>query len=107
MFNTLGGLWHASLINRHLVTFFVPFLPLERSHVRTCIERRLDLVGESDPSQYTLTRDEIIDQVLDQIEFFPRDALLYSISGCKKVPQRLDFVLEHHRIEPVQPNSEL
>lgn len=103
----LGGLWHATLISHHLVDFFVPFLPLERQHVRKCIEERFDLVMETDQSEYSLTRNEIIDQVLDQIEFFPPDSLLYSISGCKRVPQRLDFVLEHHRIERDISNSEL
>ena len=103
----LGGMFHASLIKHHLLTFFVPFLPLEREHIRECIERRLDLVFETDHSTYSLTRDEIIDQVLDQIEFFPPKSLLYSISGCKKVPQRLDFVLEHHRVEGSSSNTEL
>lgn len=106
-FNEAGGLWHASLINHHLVTFFVPFLPLERRHIRKCVERRLDLVMANDHSEYSITRDEIVDQVLDQIEFFPPDSLLYSISGCKKVPQRLDYILEHYRIERANPNVEL
>jgi len=106
-FNEAGGLWHATLISHHLVDFFVPFLPLERQHVRKCIEERYDFVMETDESDYSLTRNEIVDQVLDQIEFFPPDSLLYSISGCKRVPQRLDYVLEHHRIERDTLNSEL
>ena len=32
-----GGLWQADLISRHLISHFIPFLPLERQHVRSCI----------------------------------------------------------------------
>ena len=96
---SLGGLWHASLINRHLVSFFVPFLPLERSHVRTCIVRLLDREhANNDQHRYRISDDEIIAQVLDLIEFSPPDLLLYSVSGCKKVQQKLDFILESNRI---------
>lgn len=98
-FNEAGGLWHASLINRHLVTFFVPFLPLERSHVRTCIERQLDLSLANEAFRYSLSKKEIIDRVLDMIEFSPPNSLLYSVSGCKKVQQKLDFILESHRMK--------
>ncbi|CAF3875477.1 unnamed protein product, partial [Rotaria sp. Silwood1] len=97
-FSEPGGLWHASLINRHLVTFFVPFLPLERTHIRTCIQRQLQLAYKNDQYEYTLSDNDIIDHVLDLIEFAPPDSLLYSVSGCKKVQQKLDFILESHRM---------
>jgi hypothetical protein len=94
----LGGLWHASLINRHLVTFFVPFLPLERAHVRTCIQRQLEKEHINNKYRYKISDNDIIDQVLDLIEFSPPDSLLYSVSGCKKVRQKLDFILESNRV---------
>ncbi|CAF4720812.1 unnamed protein product, partial [Rotaria sp. Silwood2] len=97
-FSEPGGLWHASLINRHLVTFFVPFLPLERLHIRTCIERQLQLSHAKDKYEYILSDNDIIDHVLDLIEFAPPDSLLYSVSGCKKVQQKLDFILESNRV---------
>jgi hypothetical protein len=98
IFSSLGGLWHASLINRHLVTFFVPFLPLERSHVRICIQRQLEREHLNSKYQYKISDNDIIDQVLDLIEFSPPDLLLYSVSGCKKVRQKLDFILETNRV---------
>jgi hypothetical protein len=99
LFDIIGGLWHASLIQRHLVTFFVPFLPLERSHVRTCIHRQLDIAHENDKqAEYKLSDNDIVDRVLDLIEFSPPDSLLYSVSGCKKVQQKLDFILESNRV---------
>jgi len=95
-----GGLWHASLIKRHLVTFFVPFLPLERPHVRTCIQRQLEKEKEYEINkyEYKISDDDIIDHVLDLIEFSPPDISLYSVSGCKKVQQKLDFILESNRV---------
>ncbi len=98
----LGGLWHASLINRHLVSFFVPFLPLERSHVRTCIQRKLEREHQTTKYTYKVSDNEIVDRVLDLIEFSPPDILLYSVSGCKKVQQKLDLILENSRIETKQ-----
>jgi hypothetical protein len=101
-----GGLWHASLINRHLVTFFVPFLPLERSHIRTCIQRQLKIAHEHDEYEYKLSDNDIVDRVLDLIEFSPPDSLLYSVSGCKKVQQKLDFILEGARVIRVKSKNE-
>lgn len=98
----IGGLWHASLINRHLVSFFVPFLPLERQHIRTCAQRLLEHEHESTKHQYKISDTEIIARVLDSIEFSPSDTLLYSVSGCKKVQQKLDFILESNRKEVKQ-----
>ena len=89
-----GGLWHASLINRHLVTFFIPFLPLERVHIRECTQRQLTLARQSDEYEYKLSDNDIINRVLDLIEYSPPDTLLYSVSGCKKVEQKLGFILE-------------
>ncbi|XP_070557442.1 torsin-1A-like [Ptychodera flava] len=37
-FNLKGGLWHSNLIEKNLISFMVPFLPLERSHVLKCIQ---------------------------------------------------------------------
>lgn len=88
------------------MTFFIPFLPLERSHVRKCIQRQLQLVHSNEEYEYQLSDNEILDRVLDLIEFSPPDSLLYSVSGCKKVQQKLDFILESIRVTPKKPNEE-
>ena len=41
-FNEAGGLQHSRMIEKNLVDVFVPFLPLERRHVKTCVRRELD-----------------------------------------------------------------
>ncbi|EDO43415.1 predicted protein [Nematostella vectensis] len=35
-FNSNGGFWHTTLIEKHLIDYFVPFLPLERAHIKQC-----------------------------------------------------------------------
>ena len=37
-FNEKGGLHKSNVVDRHLVDFYIPFLPLERVHVKQCIE---------------------------------------------------------------------
>ena len=34
-----GGLHGSNLIERHLIDMYVPFLPMEKRHVRLCIEK--------------------------------------------------------------------
>ena len=71
---------------------------MERTHVRTCIERFLKKEHDNDQHRYKISDNEILNQVLDLIEFSPPDLQLYSVSGCKKVQQKLDFILESNRI---------
>ena len=63
----------------------MPFLPLERRHVRQCAEAR--------GSDRALTDDEV-KRVLDEMVFWPPDTLLFSQTGCKRVAQKVDMVLE-------------
>ncbi|CAF1004513.1 unnamed protein product, partial [Didymodactylos carnosus] len=65
-FNEEGGLWHASLIEKHLVTFFVPFLPLEREHIRMCIQRQLDIIiqQEKEVILSPVEKNVVIDNVI-------------------------------------------
>lgn len=93
----IGGLRQASVIDRHLVTFFVPFLPLEREHVRECIERQLQIILDNDDYEYELSREDVINHVLNLIEFSSSFSVEYSASGCKKVQQKLDYVFESLR----------
>ncbi|CAF1517171.1 unnamed protein product [Rotaria magnacalcarata] len=94
--NEEGGLQSASLIDRHLVTFFVPFLPLKREHIRVCISRQLAIVLEHDEYEYELSVDDIINSVINLIEFTraSSSSLEYSLSGCKKVQQKLHYIFE-------------
>ena len=41
-FNTKGGFWRSSFIEKNSVDYFIPFLPLERSHVKMCAKVDLE-----------------------------------------------------------------
>jgi hypothetical protein len=97
MFIFIGGLQDASLIDKHLVTFFVPFLPLEREHIRGCIKQQLQINLDNDEYEYELSDDDIINRVLNLIEFTSLTSFEYSPSGCKKVQQKLNYIFESIR----------
>jgi len=43
----IGGLKKSSIINSHIIDFYVPFLPLEKVHVLQCIEAELKNLNNS------------------------------------------------------------
>nr|XP_035972913.1 torsin-1B isoform X2 [Halichoerus grypus] len=39
--NKHSGLWHSGLIDRNLIDYFIPFLPLEYRHVKMCVRAEI------------------------------------------------------------------
>ena len=87
-FNEIGGLHRSSVIDKHLVDWYVPFLPLERKHVASCV------IAEAHQRNTTivLKKDEI-DTILNELIYFPRDVQVYSATGCKTVSPKVDILL--------------
>ena len=83
LFLPIGGLWHSSLIDTHLIDVFVPFLPMEKKHVKMCIRDNLRLKGYP-------VMDEIVDEIASELQY----KKVYSTSGCKKVDQKVDMVMQ-------------
>jgi len=86
-FNEEGGLHGSSVIKKSLVDVYIPFLPLERRHVKLCAKNELEMRG-------VVATDELTDRVADQLSFWPEDLRLFSKSGCKRVAQKVDLILE-------------
>uniref|UniRef100_A0A8D0BDH7 Torsin-1A n=1 Tax=Salvator merianae TaxID=96440 RepID=A0A8D0BDH7_SALMN len=84
--NKNSGFWHSSLIDRHLIDHFVPFLPLEYKHVKMCVRVELKSRG------YVVDED-IVTQVADEMTYFPKEERIFSNKGCKTVCTKLDFYL--------------
>jgi len=85
-FNELGGLHKSSVIDSSLIDVYVPFLPLERLHVKLCAER--------EASQRNLTVDEAgLANIVESLSYWPPDSGLYSTTGCKRVANKLDLYL--------------
>ncbi|XP_068095763.1 torsin-3A [Hyperolius riggenbachi] len=74
--------WH--LLQEGLVSDFVPFLPLERAHVRLCVRDVFTARGLS----YT---ESSVESLLQELVFVPKDERIFSAQGCKKVAQRIHF----------------
>lgn len=79
-----GGLWHSTLIDRNLIDYFIPFLPLEYRHVQMCVRAELQARGAA-------VDEEVVSRVAQEMTFFPKDEMVYSDKGCKTVQSRLDF----------------
>jgi len=86
-FNELGGLHHSALIDSSLIDVYLPFLPLERRHIRLCVER------EAARRNLTLTQQQV-SLVADGLVYWPEDSQLYSTTGCKRVANKLDLLQE-------------
>lgn len=87
-------MWHSELITKNLITAYIPFLPLERRHVKECI---LDVLVQKG---YIISRQEgnekasLVNKIADELTYYPNDEKIYSTTGCKRVAEKVDFVLE-------------
>lgn len=79
-----GGLWHSSLIDRNLIDYFVPFLPLEHKHVKMCVRAEMKARGHA-------VDEKVVEAVADEMTYFPKEAKIYSDKGCKTVQAKLDI----------------
>eukprot|EP00057_Strongylocentrotus_purpuratus_P000719 XP_001181741.2 PREDICTED: torsin-1A [Strongylocentrotus purpuratus] len=80
--NSDDGFKKARIINSHLVSHFIPFFPLEASHVRQCIQAEFKDRGYESNS---LSEDE----VLAELQF---DGV-FSVKGCKNVAEKVSIIL--------------
>lgn len=89
-----SGLFHSELISKSLVTAFIPFLPLERRHVKQCI--MVDLVNKGFLRSYDSRElnSALINAIADQLNYYPAEAKLFSTTGCKRVSEKVDFIME-------------
>ena len=85
-FNTKGGFWHSSLIEKNLIDYFIPFLPLERSHVKMCAEADLKKKGHP-------VTEQVLNSIADELLYYPEDLKVFSQSGCKKVSSKVDYIM--------------
>lgn len=86
-FNEEGGLQYSRMIEKNLVDVFVPFLPLERKHVKICVR------NEFQRRDVAFT-EEMVEVVTNELIYWPAELKLFSTSGCKRVAQKVDLLLE-------------
>ena len=85
-FNMEGGLKSSDLILTGLVDFFVPFLPLERHHVKQCVAAELIRRNE-------VPKEQILEKVVEELQYFPKNDPVFSTTGCKMVSKKVDLYL--------------
>nr|XP_053648331.1 torsin-1A-like [Cherax quadricarinatus] len=85
-FNEDGGLHKSELIQHCLVDHYVPFMPLERHHIELCARDEIRRRG------HTPTK-ELIEKVAGEMTYFPPENKLFSTTGCKRVAQKVGFIL--------------
>ena len=78
--------WYGDMLRSELIDHFVPFLPMERGHVRQCIRQDLNKKG-------FVVEERIVTEIVDQMTYFPPDLELFSASGCKKVSSKVDVAM--------------
>lgn len=79
-----GGLWRTSLIDKNLVDFFVPFLPLEYKHVVQCAMAAMSAQGlEPDAA--------VADKVAADLLYFPKAERIFSVKGCKTIDSKWEY----------------
>ena len=88
-FNEFGGLHHSAVIGQHLIDRYIPFLPMERHHVAKCVIAEIAKKN----SKIEFRKDDI-DAILDELYFQPKNYLLYSASGCKTIPAKVNYMFE-------------
>ncbi|CAF0787927.1 unnamed protein product [Brachionus calyciflorus] len=74
------GLYHAAIIESHLIDSYIPFLPLEKIHVRKCVRTEIIKFIYTDLYE-TDHLEEDIDDIVDQMSYDGK----FSSSGCKRV----------------------
>lgn len=77
-----GGLHASDLIQKHLISAMVPFMPLQSEHVTRCIT-------DAAAARGLQATEDMIAFILDELEWFPEGSKFFSVSGCKRVYEKV------------------
>jgi ATP-dependent Clp protease ATP-binding subunit ClpA len=78
--------WFWSLIERDTIDLLVPFLPMEKQHVKMCVKADMENKG------YLYSSSDL-ERVANEMVYFPEESQLFSVSGCKKVSSKTDLLM--------------
>lgn len=78
--------WYSGLLKNELINAFIPFLPLEKRHIKQCIQR--DLISKGHSIDLNL-----VEAVANELFYhkLPTSGLEFSVTGCKRVQDKVDF----------------
>jgi hypothetical protein len=85
------GFSKTRMIERVLVDFFIPFLPMEEKHVIECAKAEIRRQGD----------DASIDPklIVQKMIFWPSDIKLFSQTGCKRVESLVKYHISAEKLK--------
>ncbi|XP_050296221.1 torsin-1A-like isoform X2 [Anthonomus grandis grandis] len=89
-FNEQGGFHHSDAIKNNLIDHYIPFLPLEQKHVEMCIRKEFQIRNVNQPKQ------ELINEVMEIVQWGPEDTKLFSKTGCKRLGAKVGLLVDKH-----------
>uniref|UniRef100_A0A8C5R936 Torsin n=1 Tax=Leptobrachium leishanense TaxID=445787 RepID=A0A8C5R936_9ANUR len=87
LFNKEGGFFHCNLISKNLIDLYVPFLPLEFTHVKRCVQAELDKRGVIGNNE------DLATEVARELDYFPKEEKIFSVKGCKGLSTKVDIYI--------------
>ncbi|XP_065673113.1 torsin-1A-like [Hydra vulgaris] len=80
-----GGFKNSNIIKRALINVYVPFLPLERKHVKQCAEVEMKKRKKE-------VNDSTLETIANKIHYFPDEEQWFSNVGCKTLNHKITEV---------------
>nr|XP_020450967.1 prosalusin [Monopterus albus] len=84
--SNMSGFYQSSIIQKNLITCFVPFLPLSRRHIERCAHSQLCQQGRCG-------RSDVVEAVGGDMIYTPIQGQYFSTTGCKAIPAKINFFL--------------
>ncbi|XP_052077993.1 torsin-1A-like [Mytilus californianus] len=81
----------SQLFSHHLMTAHIPFFPMEKKHVRQCV--RNQLLSKKYYRAGGAIEDEVVENIMRELDFYPDDNSIFSPLGCKRVSDKVDLVM--------------
>jgi hypothetical protein len=91
-FNEEGGFHHSDTIKSNLIDHYVPFLPMERRHIKMCI------IDEFKQRNVTSPKEEHISEAMEFIEWGPSKERVFSTTGCKRISQKVGTIVAKYNL---------
>ena len=88
------NLWYANLLKKDRISAIVPFLPLERDHVKNCI--RDEMSRNYVDAYVSSNKEKFVNMVADKLEYFRAHSKHFSKDGCKDVEDTLSLILDDY-----------
>lgn len=82
IYSEKGAFQDAEIVSRQVIDASIPFLPLERIHVKSCIERAIKERGK-------VATESLVEKVMEEIRFVPEDLDRFAEFGCKRIDQMI------------------